>query len=265
MNANQYSNPQGTPSQAGPAPEGQAVDGRQYIRVRLPQYRPYVTYAILGITVLVFILQQVSNYLLGGDLLAALGEKSNGLIQTYGQYWRFFTPMLLHASVLHIGFNMYALFIFGPGLERFYGHYRYLGLYVLAGFTGNVLSFVFTTSPSLGASTAIFGLVAAEGIFIFRNRFLYGDNVRSMLMNIIIIVVLNLALGLSPGIDNWGHLGGLLGGAAFAWFAGPLFKVSGYQEDFRLIDHRTVEMQWLTLFGVFAAFAALAAAIILTR
>ncbi len=249
----------GAPAEAGPA------DAGQYIQVRLPQRKPYVTYSIIGVTVLVFLLQQLSTALIGGDLLAALGDKNNAAIQTYAEYWRFFTPMLLHANLLHIGFNMYALYIFGPNLERFYGHYRYLGLYVLAGFCGNVLSFIFTTSPSLGASTAIFGLIAAEGIFIYRNRFLHGQNVRAMLTNIVILIIINLALGLSPGIDNFGHLGGLVGGAAFAWFAGPRFQVGGIPPNFHLLDERPVQLQWLVLGAVFAVFAALAAAIIITR
>ncbi len=269
MNANQNDRLQDIPG--GPSPYGNLPgeplppDGRQFFRVGLPQRRPYVTYTILGLTVLVFILQQVSGALLGGDYPAALGAKINQYIQNNGEYWRFFTPMLLHANILHIGFNMYALYIFGPNLERFYGHYRFLGLYVLAGFAGNVLSFMFSPSASLGASTAIFGLIAAEGIFIYRNRFLHGENVRSMLMNIGILVVFNLALGLSPGIDNWGHLGGLLGGAAFAWFAGPLFKLTGMPPSLSLTDNRPTWVQWLALAAVFAFFAAVAAWVIIAR
>ncbi len=260
MNANQPDNVQGGPQPPGPLPEA-----GQYVQVQLPQRRPYVTYAILGVTILVFILQQASLSFLGRDWLAIWGDKNNLAIQVYHQYWRFFTPMLLHANILHIGFNMYALYIFGPGLERFYGHWRFLGLYLLGGFTGNVLSFVFTNGLSLGASTAIFGLVAAEGIFIFRNRYLYGNNVRAMLTNIVIIVVFNLALGLSPGIDNFGHLGGLMGGAAFAWWAGPLFKVTGMPPALRLADSRPEWMQWLTWLVVFAAFVVLTVFVILSR
>jgi rhomboid protease GluP len=88
--------------------------------------------------------------------------------------WRLFTPLLLHGSIAHIGFNMYALFIIGPGLERYYGHLRFLVLYLLAGFAGNVFSFLFTPALSVGASTAIFGLVAAQGVFLYRHRQLFG-------------------------------------------------------------------------------------------
>ncbi len=118
---------------------------------------------------------------------------------------------------------MYALLIFGPELERAYGHWRYLALYFLAGFAGNVLSFIFTPADSLGASTAIFGLVAAEAVFVYQNRDLFGKRTRQVLLNLLLVVVVNFALGLTPGslVNNFGHLGGLIGGAIFAWFARP--------------------------------------------
>ncbi len=98
-----------------------------------------------------------------------LGLKVNELI-VQGQYWRLLTPMFLHGDILHLGFNMYALYIFGPSLERYFGHLRFITLFVLSGFAGNVLSFMFSAAPSLGSSTAIFGLLGAEGVFLYRNR-----------------------------------------------------------------------------------------------
>jgi rhomboid protease GluP len=174
---------------------------------------------------------------LGGDLPAAIGIKINELI-ALGEWWRLFTPMLLHGSLLHIGFNMYALFIFGPGLERHFGHVRFLALYILSGFAGNVASLMFSTAPSLGSSTAIFGLLGAQGVFLYQNREMFGGSARRALNNIISIAVINLIIGLSPGIDNWGHMGGLVGGTLFAWFAGPLLGVEGLQPQLSVVDKR---------------------------
>jgi rhomboid protease GluP len=187
---------------------------------------PTVVYALMGVTIVIYLLQMLSQWFLGGDYLAALGMKVNELI-VRGQVWRLFTPMFLHASILHIGFNMYALYILGPGMELYYGHSRFLGLYILAGFTGNVASFLFASSPSLGASTAIFGLLGAQGVFVYRNRQVFGAMAQRVLINIVIIAAINLLIGLSPGIDNWGHVGGLIGGTLLAWFAGPLYRVEG--------------------------------------
>jgi rhomboid protease GluP len=212
----------------------------------LPASVPYVTYTIVGITVLVYLLQLGSVALLGYanamarmDVLVALGARVNEMIRQ-GQLWRFITPVLLHASVPHILFNMYALVVFGSGLERHFGHTRFLLLYMLGGFTGNVLSFLLSDGYSVGASTAVFGLVGAEGVFLFQNRGLLGNQFGRAIGNVLFIVAVNLMLGLTPGIDNWGHVGGLLGGLVFTWFAGPVWEVRQAQigEGLVLSDRR---------------------------
>jgi rhomboid protease GluP len=218
--------------------EGQPTPPPQSVRVAMPQSAPYVTYAIIGITAVIFLLQLATQALIGRDMPAVFFIKSNELIRA-GQVWRLLTPMLLHASLLHIGFNMYALFVFGPGLERHFRHGRFLLLYVLAGFAGNVASFLFTDANSLGASTAIFGLLGAEGIFLIQNRKLFAGQFRGAIANIIFIAVVNLLIiGSLPGIDNWGHIGGLLGGLIFSFFAGPIYEVEGIYPAYHVVDKR---------------------------
>jgi rhomboid protease GluP len=193
---------------------------------------PYVTYVLMAFTIGVYLLQVATQYLLGTDIPAALGVKVNSLI-IQGQYWRLITPVFLHASLLHIGFNMYALYVIGIPLERAYGHGRYVVLYFIGAFAGNVFSFLFQPANSLGASTAIFGLLAAEGVLLYQNRAIIR-NAQGMLQNVIVLAIINFAIGLSGGIDNWGHLGGFLGGLGFSWFAGPrlaLNPLNGYPYD----------------------------------
>lgn len=202
-------------------------------------FTPYVTYTILGLTILVYLLQMGSEALLGFDLPASLGVKENQRI-AMGQFWRLITPILLHGSILHIGFNMYALYIFGPSMERYFRRGRFLGLYLLSGFAGNVFSMMFTPAPSLGSSTAIFGLIGAHGIFIYQNRSVFGETfTRRALTRIIQVAAINLLIGLSPGIDNWGHIGGLFGGVIFTWLGGPLLATSATPLGLRLTDKRT--------------------------
>jgi rhomboid protease GluP len=160
---------------------------------------------------------------MGLDVPAVLGMKVNQLI-AQGQVWRLITPMFLHGSILHVALNMYALFILGRVLEQYYGHTRFLWLYILSGFAGNIVSMLFSPSNSLGSSTAIFGLIAAQGVFLYQNRKVFGGNAQRALMNVIMVAVLNFVIGLSPGIDNWGHLGGFIAGIAFAWLAGPILQ-----------------------------------------
>jgi rhomboid protease GluP len=145
----------------------------------------------------------------------------------------------LHGSILHIAFNMYALFIYGRSLEPRFGHGRFTLLYFLSAYAGNVLSFVLTPNPSLGASTAIFGLLAAEGMFAVQNRKLLGSRANSILMNALYIAAVNLFIGFTTtGVDNFGHLGGLLGGILFTWFGGPRWKIEGIYPSLRLVDER---------------------------
>jgi rhomboid protease GluP len=133
---------------------------------------------------------------------------------------------------------MYALVVFGVGLERNFGHWRYLTLYVLGAFTGNVFSFLLSSGYSVGASTAIFGLIGAEGIFLYQNRKMFGSQFGRAIGNIVFIVAINLLLDLTPGIDIWGHIGGLLGGLIFTFFAGPRFEVEGIYPALHLVDTR---------------------------
>jgi rhomboid protease GluP len=208
------------------------------VEMAVPNVKPYATYAILGVTILVYLLQIAGQYLLHLDLVAAIGVKDDSLIRL-GQIWRLITPVFLHASILHIAFNMYALFIYGRGIEARYGHGRFLLLYFLAGYAGNVMSFLFTVNQSLGASTAIFGLIAAEAVFIVQNRKLLGNRATRALMNLLYIAGINLLIGFTTAsVDNWGHIGGLLGGILFAWFGGPRWKLEGAYPSVKLIDER---------------------------
>lgn len=230
-----------TPAQS---PQGEPVPQPQPVRIAMPSLAPTATYIILGFTVLIYLLQMASMAMLGDDLPIMLGARVNELILE-GQWWRFLTPVFLHGSVTHIFFNMYALLSLGSFLERQFGHGRFVLLYFLGAFAGNVFSFLLTEGYSVGASTAVFGLVAAEGIFFYQNRKLFGGQAKQAIGNAVFIIAINLFIGLSPGIDNWGHVGGLIGGAMFAWFAGPSWKVTGIYPDFHLEDQR--ELREITM------------------
>jgi len=200
-----------------------------------------MTYIIIGITVFFYILQLLSTFIFGRDILVLYGARINEAILA-GQLWRLLTPALLHGSIAHIGFNMYALLSFGTGLERHFGHGRFLLLYLLGAFTGNVASFLFSPGYSVGASTAIFGLLAAEGVFLIQNRKVFAGQFRSAIGNIIFIAAINLfIIGSLPGIDNWGHIGGLLGGLMFTSFAGPLWELEGIYPTYQLVDKRPLQ------------------------
>jgi rhomboid protease GluP len=247
--------------------QGKPVPPQQPIRVPLPRSAPYMTYALIGVTVTVYVLQVASVAVFGYpvsstniDWLELYGARINDFIRA-GQVWRLLTPALLHGSILHIFFNMYALFSLGTSLERYFGRSRFLILYALGAFTGNVASFLFTSgSYSVGASTAIFGLIGAEGVFLYQNRKLFGAEARRALGNVIFVAAINLfIIGSLPFIDNWGHIGGLLGGLMFTSLAGPVWQVeSNMLGSYSLVDRRSAREVLTSAAAVVLVFGALA-------
>ena len=209
--------------------------------VESPNHKPVVTYTILGITVFVFLLQMATLSWLKVDLPGIWGAKINEAIIA-GQVWRLFTPMLLHDDhmFLHIASNMYFLAIVGPRLEKFAGHWAFLLLYVVAGFAGNVFSFLFTANPSWGASTALFGLLGAQVVFVMHNKSFLEDDGKAALQNALTLIGINVVIGFIIQADNWGHIGGVVGGALFAWFGGVKLDLQEIAfPNFRLADVRS--------------------------
>ena len=124
---------------------------------------------------------------------------------------------------------MYALYILGMQLESFMGKVKYLIIYLFAGLTGALFSMIFSNySASIGASGAIFGIMGAIVYFGYHYRVYLGNVIKSQ---IIPVIVLNLAIGfLSSGIDNFAHIGGLIGGFLITMGLGIKYKSSTSQK-----------------------------------
>ncbi|MCK5793684.1 MAG: rhomboid family intramembrane serine protease [Anaerolineales bacterium] len=237
----------------------------QRVKIQLPERKPYITTALLVIMAVFYALQWFTDLVFGYDLLAIYGMKSNELIIA-GEYWRLVTAMFLHGSIIHLGFNLYALYILGRRVERFFGSFRFLALFLIAGIAGNLFSFAFTEAPSLGSSTAIFGLLGAEGVFIYQHRKLFGEQFKVALRQIIQVAVGNLVIGwMIPGIDNMGHVGGLIGGALYTWFSGPKFTIANSPPEFRLEDQRPEEKALYAFFALLILIICLVVWIIFSR
>lgn len=223
--------------------------------------KPILVWILIGFTVTAYLAQMLFEQLYGFDLLFVLFGKINEEILR-GQYWRLITPVFLHGGILHLLANMYALYILGRNNEMLNGHLRFGLVYFLAAFGGNVLSFVLGKSPSLGASTATFGLLAAEAVFVWQNKSFFGKSAGRTLLNYAMIVGVNLMIGLTSGsrIDNWGHLGGLIAGFFFAFQAGVRWgieRVDGYPSFVDRRDTRDIVLAACLVFGAFAAIAAI--------
>lgn len=138
-----------------------------------------------------------------------------------GQYWRIFTGATLHAGILHLFFNSYALFSFGRLIETLANRAHLAIVFLLAAVGGGVLSFIFLPEGrSVGASGGIVGLLGYMTIYSFKRRNLLPEG---FLKNMLINIALTAGVGifLMANIDNFAHLGGLIVGVVYAFLQVP--------------------------------------------
>ncbi len=211
----------------------------------VPRYRPRVTYIMMGILVVVFVAETLAGGSDNPRTLVNLGANFAPMV-TLGDYWRLFTANFLHIGLLHLLFNLYALYIVGTEVEMFYGPARFLVIYLLTGLSGAVASYAFTYGLSAGASTAIMGLIGTLVAFFIRNRDVFGELSRSRLTNLIVVIAINVFYGMSVGtIDNFGHLGGFIGGVILGWLLCPFYQVEAQGGAHRVIDRTSLRSEWL--------------------
>jgi len=214
--------------------EQSSQPARPQIRVRMPIVRPSMTYVLIAINVIIFLVGMLSPRLEAQILREGASRPVEVLIQ--GEYYRLFTAMFLHGSLAHIFFNAYALYIIGSSLEPLFGHGRFTSIYLLGGLAGSVLSVVMgdltSNVGSVGASGAVFAIFGAEMIYLYRHRKLLGERGQAQFRNMLFLIAVNFLIGIissTPGanvrIDNWAHLGGLVGGLILTWLVGPIFAL----------------------------------------
>jgi len=177
--------------------------------------KPFITYALLGITGFMYIVQEVMGGSTNPRVLVLLGAKVNELI-ILGDWYRLITPMFLHIGITHLLFNVLILYFLGIQLESIFGHWRFFLLYLFSAIAGNAASFAFNQNISAGASTALFGLFGST--LVLGKLFPSNPQIRAMAKNFSLLIALNLLFGIfSPNIDMAGHVGGLLGGYLLAY------------------------------------------------
>ncbi len=169
-----------------------------------PSAKPVVTYALIAVNVLMFVLQMTSRDLQRQLVLWAPGVAG-------GEYYRLITSAFMHYGILHLLFNMWALYVIGPPLERWLGRLRFGALYGLSALGGSVLVYLLAPigAATAGASGAVFGLFGAT--------FVVAKRLNLDVRWVVILIAINLVMTFTvPSISWQGHVGGLLTGALIA-------------------------------------------------
>jgi membrane associated rhomboid family serine protease len=215
---------------------------RQFNRARGPysRYAAYVTWTLIGLCIAAWIGEEVTTQTaaLGSCgvapvLVSAGAACEPGVLA--GEWWRLLTYAFLHDWVnplnigsnwfglLHIGFNVWALYLIGPVMEEIYGHLEYLVIYVFCALGGGLLSVIATPNQGvIGASGALFGLVGLGFVVWRRHHMVLGPQARALLSQMGTLLLLNLVITFTiPGISWTGHLGGLAVGAVIGLLLAP--------------------------------------------
>jgi membrane associated rhomboid family serine protease len=183
---------------------------------------PIVTQTLIAINVAVFLIQ----LFMGADLMRtdsgwiyehgvlvdrALDSSGQVVGVAEGEWWRLITATFLHGSIIHLALNMLVLWVIGPPLESYFGHLRYLLVYVVSGLAGSAGALIISGGrPTVGASGAIFGIMGAALVLEARRIWVFGGQAMGL-------VVINLAFTfIVPGISIGGHVGGLIAGGLCA-------------------------------------------------
>jgi rhomboid protease GluP len=187
-----------------------------------PAFVPWLTRMLVATNVLVFLLTAAA----GGGLLQADGQRlidwgtNFAPLTAAGEWWRLGAAMFLHFGVVHLLFNMWALWVIGSLVERLFGHSRFAAIYALAGLAGGLASMTWNpVANSAGASGAIFGVIGAQLAFFMRGGHrIPAEVVRAQRNSTLGFIAYAVVFGfVVPGIDNAAHFGGLATGFGLGW------------------------------------------------
>ncbi|MGH4118425.1 rhomboid family intramembrane serine protease [Clostridium sp.] len=184
--------------------------------------KPLITMGLIVINIIMYVITAyMTSVYAGGSIFSSdtrvlilLGAKVNELIAG-GQYFRLVSSMFLHGGLMHLAINMYSLYAIGPMIERVYGKKKYLVIYFLSGICSSIFSYLFSPSVSIGASGAIFGLLGAVLVFAIKSK---GKTGTGFIKSILSVIFINVIIGITlPNIDNFAHMGGLIGGVIISF------------------------------------------------
>lgn len=186
--------------------------------------RPILTTILVLLNILIYV-----GFILFGDYQSIVNDFCvSGYYIRSGEYYRLLTGIFLHGDLFHLLFNCYALWVIGSQIESYMGRTKYLAIYLFSGLMGSLFSITFSKIPSIGASGAIFGLLGSLLYFGYHYRVYLGTVIKSQ---IIPLILLNLLFGaVITGIDNFAHIGGLIGGILITIALGVKYKSTNFEK-----------------------------------
>jgi len=234
----------------------------------------YVTYTLLTIIGVIFLAQYGQQTGSFGTFDAVWCTSESKILHDWagcgpamvegGQLWRLFTLMFLHGNPTHIAFNAIALYSLGMDMERIYGPYRFLFIYIFGGLAGSLLSFAVRGSQefTVGASGAIFAIAGMNLAFFYMYRDKLGEMGEQRFQSMIRMVGINLVIGfLLIRVNNLGHIGGLIGGVLLGYMFIPWYTVTETIPSVEVTDQNSLEAKSGQAFSIALATIGLALAI----
>jgi len=176
--------------------------------------RPWATYILLLINIVVYAIEAVLSgniFWIDINVLAQIGQL-NYYVINYRWYWQLITAMFVHHNIIHLGFNLFWLYVLGIQFERSFGPNKLITVYLLSGLVGNILTVFLLPliAVSGGASGAIFGIFG----YLLLYGGVMGGNVRNMILYGIFIFLINISIA----TNIWAHLGGMLLGMVWGYY-----------------------------------------------
>ncbi len=230
---------------------------RQQVMLHIPAVKPYATYVLVGVYVLLFVAALASPTILQNNSV----ELPDVLM--YGQYHRLATSLFLHSNLVHLLVVLFILYTFGAWQERIFGHLRFVAIYLLGGLTGMVLAALLLAltrdmvTAVVGSSSAVGAMLGAEVSYLYQHRRLLGEKGRHRRNRVLMFSVINLLVGIlySAGdtaalpttLAAWSPIGGVIGGAVLGWYLAPFFNLTKHPdhpeairaEDINPLNRRT--------------------------
>lgn len=206
--------------------------------------KPTITYALIIINVLLYFIPLLLGF--HDELVSKYCIFAPSIRN--GEYYRLLTGAFIHANILHLGCNCYALYVLGTQLESYLGKIKYTVIYILSAISASLFSMIFAkNTASVGASGAIFGIMGALLCFGYYYRVYLGNVLKSQ---IIPLIIFNLILGFTlSGIDNFAHIGGLLGGIGVTMALG----VDGKSKKYEIVNGIVITTIFIA-FEIYMAF-----------